>query len=110
MFDYLCVDRSIPFPKIDIEVDLYAEVWQTKELANALFKYILKNDLLRQKGELDDHEPIDYTGKLTFYTFLTDVSDELDYWIEFSAIIVNGRLQSPGIQLVKYESRSNLAD
>jgi len=107
MFDYLCVDRMIPFPHIDVEVDLYAEVWQTKELSNGLSRYLLKDDLLRQKGSLDDLEPVDYTGELTFYTFLTDISDEFDYWIEFSANFINGKLQSPGIQLFECRSISN---
>lgn len=107
MFDYLYVDKSIPFPPIDIEVDLYAEVWQTKGLANELSKYFLKNDLLRQKGSLECLESVDYTGKLNFYTYLTDISDHFDYWLEFGAIIINGKLQSSGIELLKCKSISN---
>lgn len=116
MFDTIIVKNAkdvLPISdemrKLSPEVlDKLLDSFQTKDLDSALDTYLIDNGRLYHderlwqvgttsaQGTKSDPIPSDWTGVMTFYTYLDDAGTEVaqNAWLEYSAKFYSGELQS----------------
>jgi hypothetical protein len=128
MFDYVKCEYLLPLPENTGEAkDINFNVlsYQTKDLENSLYLYTIKNDgtlwVTNHEFEYDKPNPksdnleekygktrlvrewqeqLLYTGSISFYDLLTNDKWKNNYWIEFVATFVDGKLID--IKLLKF--------
>lgn len=102
MFDYLRVEASLP----DSRFQHYE--FQTKDLECCLHHYTIEKDgsLSVERFRIDKDpappKPVNVTTTIFFYNYFHDDPDFT--WVEFKAIIVEGKLYKP-IELVRMDKR-----
>lgn len=128
MFDEVVIKGELPLPK-DLgelsDVVWKNRVWQTKDLDNAMAKYLIKKgSLLVEQYEYEDipederedgmfspwrritHTdlvPVKHTGYVNVYDWFN--RENHDYWVEFRVHLVKGKLQD--ITLVEFRLEDN---
>lgn len=128
-------ELSLPEELKDLKIDWKSHNFQTKDLENCMLKYVIKEDgrLLEhviereyipwseeekkakkisawafwkeviEKGEHFDE--IDHHGIITFYTY-ENFDDEQDFWLEYKAYFVYGKLDK--IELSEFKLEQSL--
>ena len=109
--------KKFPLPKDVGEakgIDFQSLSYQTKDLGQSMGAFEVRKDGYLYKIEtswLDSYtvndEPIRYdlTGYVEFYESIQNDEYENDYWIEYKAHFVKGKVK--GIELLKWEGASN---
>ena len=131
MFDTISVSDNLPFTQEMVDLGITNnDTYQTKDLENVMAHYIIqggklylekfkieewvggdeKSDTLIGKiGYLDRKEPyleeVHLHGVLFFYTFISNVQDKWDCWVEFKAYLSYGTVEK--YELVTFEKTDN---
>lgn len=96
--------------KLSPEVlDKLLDSFQTKDTDSALDTYVIDNgrlylvDWIGFSGEKRDPVPADWTGEMSFYTYLDDAGTEVpqNAWLEYRAKFYSGELQSVALKEFK---------
>lgn len=102
MFDYLRVDAPLPDPRFQ-----HYE-FHTSNLECLLHHYTIEKDgslsveRFRIDKDLAPPKPVNVTTTIFFYNYFHD--DPNFTWVEFKAIIVDGKLHEP-IRLVRLDEK-----
>jgi hypothetical protein len=136
MFDHLKVKQELPLPEeIKNKLDWWNHSFQTKDLDNYLGEYIINEyrelvevvvereyipyseeekkklnlkpwDLWKEiKEGATTYKNLQHHGSVTFYTY-EDFDDVTDFWVEFKAYFVYGKLDK--IELVEFKKEESL--
>lgn len=131
MYDDIIVNLNLPLPEEvkNLNFDWHQKSFQTKDLENCLLLYYIKEDGLLYEHVLEQdfipftpeenknrkstfplwkevilkneyNKKIDFHGTITFYTY-EDFDDNYDFWLEFRAFLVYGKVDK--IELVSFK-------
>lgn len=105
LYDTIFIDKSVslPIPKEYRGPDLYSFDYQTKNLDNWLDFFILKDGKLMKNETL---EIVNTNVVINFYNLINDYDENNDAWIEFQALIMNGKLENP-IKIFEFKLTNN---
>lgn len=97
MFDRIKIEGFVPPPKEAPEIrdiNLNEIVFWTESLDKQLSNYIInkENKILKFSEEKKEMVEISYTGFLFFYIFLEKENFKNNYWLEYEAVFVEGKM------------------